>query len=58
MRKMGKTIQKPTDEEINRIDNILDQLDELLKQLPEDYQRDYALDLCSRFDIKLDEDEI
>lgn len=41
--------------EIDKIDQILDQLDELLKQLPNDYQRDYALELCNRFDIEINE---
>lgn len=45
-----------TDEEIDRIDNILNRLDELLKQLPEDYQRDYAIELCDRFDIQLEDE--
>ena len=46
-----------SEQEIDKIDKTLDQLDDLLKQLPADYQRDYAIELCDRFDIKLRKDE-
>lgn len=49
---MKQPIQKPTDEEINRIDNILDQLDVLRKQLPEDYQQDYAYQILDELGIE------
>lgn len=38
------------DEEIDRIDSILDKLDELIKQLPDDYQMDYAQEVLDRFE--------
>lgn len=43
-RKMSKQIQTfltKTDEEIQKIDETLDQLDALLKTLPVDYQMDW-----------------
>jgi hypothetical protein len=52
MRKMSETNQKPTDEEIDRIDKILDQLDELRKQLPEDYQQDYAYQILDELGVE------
>jgi len=43
---MSQTNQK----EIERIDKVLDQLDELMKQLPNDYQMDYAHEVLGRFE--------
>ena len=40
---------KTTEKEIDRIDSILNKLDELMKQLPDDYQMDYAQEVLDRF---------
>lgn len=53
MRKMSKT---KTNQEADEIDNTLTQIDKLLAQLPSDYQRDYAIELCDRFEIHLKEE--
>ena len=41
--------KKTTEKEIKRIDSILNKLDELMKQLPDDYQMDYAQEVLDRF---------
>ena len=41
--------KKTTEKEIKRIDSILNKLDELMKQLPNDYQMDYAQEVLDRF---------
>ncbi|OLS20358.1 MAG: hypothetical protein HeimC3_40970 [Candidatus Heimdallarchaeota archaeon LC_3] len=43
------SVNKTTEKEINRIDSILNKLDELMKQLPDDYQMDYAQEVLDRF---------
>lgn len=48
--------QTKTNQEIDEIDDILNQLDKLLAQLPSDYQRDYTIEQCDRLEIHLKED--
>ena len=53
--KQNQKTENPTkisDEEIDRIDGILNQLDELMKQLPEDYQQDYAYEILDRLGVE------
>ena len=47
-----KTEEKPTEQEIDRIDGILNKLDELIKQLPLDYQQDYAYSILDRLNVE------
>lgn len=50
--KQNQKTEKVSEEEIDRIDSVLNQLDELMKQLPADYQQDYAYEILDRLGVE------